>query len=85
MAADEGDIRFLAMRSRGSRPLLDAMSNRVSVDNKKAGFKPLAAAVAMGAILDRLSSYHRELEGLGVSRQDLVETTAQILFDTLAG
>ena len=85
MAADEGDIRFLAMRSRGAGPLLDAMSNKVSVDNKKPGFKPLAAAAAMGAILDRLSSYHRELEGFGVSRQGLVETTAQILFDTLAG
>ena len=44
-----------------------------------------AAAAAMGAILERLAAYHRELELLGVTRDDLVETCARILHQTVAG
>ncbi len=39
----------------------------------------------MGAILERLAAYHRELETLGVTRDDLVETCARILHQTVAG
>ncbi len=45
----------------------------------------MAAAVAMGAILNRLSAYHRELENLGITREELVETSAQILHQTING
>jgi hypothetical protein len=46
---------------------------------------PYAAAAAMAAILERLAAYHRELEGFGMSRQDLVESCARILVQTLTG
>ena len=45
----------------------------------------LAAAAAMASILERLAAYHRELEGLGMSRSDLVESSAEILHRTVAG
>lgn len=91
VAADEGDIRFLAMRSQGTTPLLNAMTQKMEARQKniknpalEKPMKPLAAAVAMGAILDRLSAYRKELEGLGLSREDIVETSARILHQTLS-
>lgn len=90
-AADEGDARFLAMRSQATTPLLSAMTQQLEVRQKNKtnvpvsnSMKPLAAAVAMGAILDRLSAYRKELESLGLSRADIVETSARILHNTLS-
>lgn len=82
VAADEGDVRFLVMRSQATTPLLSAMTKKIEA--RQNTLKPLAAAVAMGAILDRLSAYRKELESLGLSRADIVETSAQILHKTLA-
>jgi hypothetical protein len=39
----------------------------------------------MAAILERLAAYHRELEVFGVTREDLVETSAHILYRTMTG
>jgi hypothetical protein len=39
----------------------------------------------MSAILDRLAAYHTVVEYGGVSREDLVSTSAQILYRTLTG
>jgi AcrR family transcriptional regulator len=82
VAADEGDARFLAMRSQAMTPFLSAMTKKMEL--RQSTLKPLAAAVAMGAILDRLSAYRKELESLGLSREDIVETSAQILHKTLS-
>jgi AcrR family transcriptional regulator len=95
VAADEGNARFLAVRSKATAPMLAAMTaqmERRSAENHKGlaetksknKIKPLAAAVAMGAILDRLSAYRKELEALGLTRADIVETSAQILHKTLS-
>ena len=46
---------------------------------------PYAAAAAMAAILERLAAYHQELEFFGVAREDLVETCALILVQTMSG
>jgi hypothetical protein len=46
---------------------------------------PQAAAAALGAILERLAAYHRELEMVGVRREDLVETCARIVLLTVRG
>jgi len=84
LAADQGDDRFMTVRSKATTPLLMAMVEKMEqAVTEDSVTKPMAAAVAMGAILDRLSAYHKELEGLGVEREDLVETSAQILFRTL--
>lgn len=96
VAADEGDMRFLVVRSKAMTPLLTAMSEHMErraatqkklVPGKKDNevkMKPLAAAVAMGAILDRLSAYRKQLEILGLQREDIIEATAQILHKTLS-
>lgn len=86
IAADEGDTRFLAIRSQATTPMLASMeklADRHMKGRQKGKFRSLAAAVAMGAILDRLSAYHRELESIGISREDIVETSARILHQTL--
>jgi AcrR family transcriptional regulator len=86
-AADEGDERFLTIRSRASAPLVQAMTRlreKILQDaNRSSQVKPVVASVAMAAVLDRLSSYHRELEALGISREDIVESCAHILHQTL--
>jgi len=90
VAADEGNPHFLAVRSKATTPLLGAMTQHMekqwanSTEKRSTKIKPLAAAVAMGAILDRLSAYRKELETLGLSRADIVETSAHILHKTLA-
>jgi hypothetical protein len=44
-----------------------------------------AASAALVSILERLAAYHEELEPLGVTRDDLVETCARILYQTVTG
>lgn len=90
MAADEGDTRFLEVRRRTMTPLLAALAGRIEAAREQAGaaigasrVHPHAAAAAMAAILERLAAYHRELEGMGVTRDHLVETTAHIVQRTL--
>ena len=89
LAADEGDIRFQLVRQRSLQPVLEHLAAQIE-KAQRAGridrtLVPAAAAAAMGAILERLAAYHRELELLGVSRDDLVETCARILHQTVAG
>ena len=46
---------------------------------------PYAAAVALAAILERLAAHHRDMGFFGVTRDDLRETCARILLQTLTG
>ncbi len=89
LAADEGEARFQKVRRRAMRPVLDHFaaqlrqaqaSGRVSEQMSDYG-----AAAALTAILERLAAYHSELEGLGITRRDLVETSARILHQTITG
>jgi hypothetical protein len=89
LAADEGDRRFQRLRQESLTPVLQHLAKQISesqthgrVDRE---LGPAAAAAAMGAILERLAAYHRELELLGVTRDALVETCARILHQTVAG
>ena len=50
-----------------------------------ADLNPHAAAAAMASILERLAAYHNELELIGVTRAELVETSARILHRTVTG
>ena len=89
LAADEGDRRFMRVRQQTLRPLLEHLAAQVGA-GQEAGrvdpeLRPAAAAAALSAILERLAAYHRELEAIGVSRADLVETCARILHQTVTG
>jgi hypothetical protein len=37
------------------------------------------------ALIERMAAFHSDLAALGVSRDDVVETTARIVFDTVVG
>ncbi|MGH0035834.1 MAG: TetR family transcriptional regulator [Myxococcota bacterium] len=89
MAADEGDERFARVRAQTLGPVLGALSRRIEsgiADGVLApGVHPDAVAAAMSAILERLAAYHSELAALGVTREDLIESSARILYRTLTG
>jgi AcrR family transcriptional regulator len=89
MASERGDRRFQRVRQLASGPVLDAMAARMREAQGRgevsAALSPYAAAAAMAAILERLAAHHRDLGFFGVSRDDLRETCAHILVQTLTG
>jgi AcrR family transcriptional regulator len=89
LAADEGDRRFQRVRQSSLTPVLQQLARQIEASQRAGRVDPQigarAAAAAMGAILERLAAYHRELEVLGVTRADLVESCARILHQTVAG
>lgn len=88
VAAEQGDRRFQKVRIRAMHPLLQALAKKVESTHggaTDAGMNPIAAAAALAAILERLAAYHQELEVLGVSRDQLVETCARILHQVVTG
>jgi AcrR family transcriptional regulator len=89
LAADEGDRNFQKVRREALRPVLDQLALKIE-ESKQAGqvgpeVHAYAAAAALAAILERLAAYHKELEPLGVTRSDLVETSARIIYQTVTG
>jgi AcrR family transcriptional regulator len=92
MASDEGDARFAELRSRTMLPVIEELAqairaHRTGGDTSPPSevIHPHAAAAAMASILERLAAYHRELEVFGVTRADLVKSSAQILHRTVSG
>jgi len=88
LAADEGDDRFMELRGAAMLPILSAMvelMQRNAVASKQPGVTPAAAALAMSAILDRLAAYHTLMEVDSLTHDELVATTAEILYRTLTG
>jgi AcrR family transcriptional regulator len=88
VASEQGDRRFQKVRIRAMHPVLQALAKKVESTHGAeagAGINPIAAAAALAAILERLAAYHQELEVLGVSRDQLVETCARILHQVVTG
>jgi AcrR family transcriptional regulator len=89
LAADEGERRFQKLRSEALRPVLDALAEKIEAchasDAHAGGVHAYAAAAALVSILERLAAYRDELAPLGVTRDDLVETCARILYQTVTG
>jgi AcrR family transcriptional regulator len=84
VAAEQGDKRFQRIRAQALRPVLDELARKVAAAQPQEGLQPVAAAAALASILERLAAYHAELEVLGVSRDDLVETCARIVHQIVA-
>lgn len=89
LAADEGDRRFQKVRRRALAPVVEHLASQIRAAQQQgrvpAEMHPAAAAAALAAILERLAAYHREIEYFGATRDDLVETCARILFQTVTG
>ena len=89
LAAEEGDRRFQKVRRQAITPVIEGLARQVEA-SQRAGripseVHPFAAAAAAASILERLSAYHKEIEFFGATRDDLVETCARILFQTITG
>ncbi|MCX5739979.1 MAG: TetR family transcriptional regulator [Proteobacteria bacterium] len=88
VAAEQGDRRFQKVRIRALHPVLQALAKKIESSHggeQGVAMNPVAAAAALAAILERLAAYHQELEVLGVSREQLVETCARILHQIVTG
>ena len=89
LAAAEGDQRFRAVRNESMSIITDRLCEKIA-DAQHAGavapsITPYAAASAMVAMMGRMAAYHRELESRGLTPDELVETVARIVFQTVTG
>lgn len=89
LASEEGDRRFQKLRRDSSVPILEALAAKVK-EAQAAGRlseknHPEASAAALASMLERLAAFRSELQALGVSREDLVETCARILVQAATG
>jgi AcrR family transcriptional regulator len=89
LAAQEGDRRFRTVRNESLRPLREGLAAKVAEAQREGRvgpeFAPMAAAAALAAMMERMAAFHADLEPYGVTRDDLVETTARIIFQTVTG
>lgn len=85
LAAQEGDQRFREVRNRALRPLTEGLAAMISESQVRRSndLTPYAAAAALVAMLERMAEFHSELEGNGVSRDDVVTTTSLIIHSTV--
>ncbi len=89
LAAQEGDLRFRHVRNESLSHITDRLAeqiaeardrNRIAVE-----INPYGAAGALVAMMERMAAYHFDFEERGVSRAELVETVARIVFQTVTG
>jgi AcrR family transcriptional regulator len=89
LAAQEGDPRFREARNRTNRPFLEGFAAQVRAHQAEGRIapelSPMAAAAALVALIERMAAFHADLVALGVSRDDVIETTARMVFDTVVG
>ena len=89
LAAQEGDERFRDIRNHTLQEFMSSLTAKID-DARTAGrvvneMSPVAASAALVALIERMAAFHRELELIGISRDDLVETTARIIHQTVVG
>jgi AcrR family transcriptional regulator len=89
LAAQEGDERFRDVRHLTLREFMATLTAKIA-DAQASGrvareMSPAAASAALVALLERMAAFHRELEQIGIGRDDLVETTARIIHQTVVG
>jgi AcrR family transcriptional regulator len=92
-AADEGDERFVDVRARALDPLIESITAQIAASHARTceasdsasdasdspgHIDPRAGAMAIFALIDRLSMYHGFMEANGISREEIVETGATI-------
>jgi AcrR family transcriptional regulator len=89
LAAQEGNDRFREQRIHSLSLITDRITEQVD-DAQAAGkvapeVTPYAAASAMVAMMGRMAAYHRDLEARGFTYDDMVETVARIVYQTVTG
>jgi len=89
LAAQEGDERFRAVRIQALGPITERLAGKIA-DGQRDGrvdtaISPYAAAAGLVAMLERMAAFHVDLEDYGVSRQDMIETVARVIHQTVTG
>lgn len=89
LAAQEGDERFRDVRHHTLREFMSSLTAKIA-QSRDAGhvveeMSPVAASAALVALIERMAAFHKELELIGISPDDLVETTARIIHQTVVG
>jgi AcrR family transcriptional regulator len=89
LSADKGDRRFQAVRREALAPVLEHLAARIT-ESQRAGrvseeTHPFAAAAALASILESISAHAHELEQRDVTREQLVETCARVLYQVVTG
>jgi AcrR family transcriptional regulator len=79
LAAQEGDQRFRAVRNASLQPVTEGLAKLIPAGE----LSPIAAASALVAMMERMAAFHVDLEPLGASRADVVETVARIVYRTV--
>jgi AcrR family transcriptional regulator len=89
LKAEEGDRAFRRVRLTSLQPVVESLAKRIEefkdAGRVPEGISPWAAASSLIAMLERMSSYHQSFERAGVTREQLVETCARILYATVTG
>ncbi len=89
LRAEEGDVRFRAIRLRGYSGLMSDLMGKVDgavADGRlPRAMNSYAVAGAALAMIERLVTYQAEFERRGVSRESMIETVALLLFNTVEG
>jgi AcrR family transcriptional regulator len=89
LAAQEGDARFREVRNRTLFEFNANFRRKIAAARARGevadAMSPAAAAAALVALIERMAAFHRDLEPIGISREDLVETTARIIHQTVVG
>jgi AcrR family transcriptional regulator len=89
LAAQEGDVRFREVRAATLSEFIAGFRAQIE-HGRAAGAIPAsmssaAAAAALVALIERMAAFHHDLEPMGITRADLVETTAHIIHQTVVG
>ncbi len=89
LAAEEGDTRFREARIRTLGVVTEKLRAQIA-DAQAAGrvdpeVAPYAAAAGLVAMMERMAAYHLDLEPRGTTRDDIVETVARIIHQTVTG
>lgn len=89
LAAQEGDDRFREIRHDSLRPFVEGLAVKVT-EAQRAGrvdekLSPGAAAAALVSMMERMAAFHNDLGSRGVRRDEVVETTARIIHQTVTG
>jgi AcrR family transcriptional regulator len=89
LAAQEGDARFREVRNATLIEFTTRFDAKIAAARDRGSVAPAlsaaAAAAALVALIERMAAFHKDLEPMGISRADLVETTARIIHQTVVG
>lgn len=87
-AADRGDPRFQRVRRQALAPLLDQFAHRIrdaQAQGRSAELHAYVAAAGLVALLEGLAAHYRSVSHFEASREEVVETCARILYQTVSG